>query len=157
MDWHFNKSEGIKLCKRELFHKNHIYKEFGRFCRMDLPLKTTTSHSNQPTIESLQAQVEEFTAKLRWYEEQFRLSQQKRFGTSSEKTLNNQLALEWFNEAEKVILKQPNPLLKRSPIAAKRNLIIRMSLPKTFQLKWLNIVYRMRNRFARSVVVLCMR
>ncbi len=49
-------------------------------------MKTTLSHSNQPTIESLQAQVEELTAKVRWYEEQFRLSQQKRFGTSSEKT-----------------------------------------------------------------------
>ncbi|AZV43854.1 transposase [Peribacillus asahii] len=64
-------------------------------------MKTTSSHQNQPTIESLQAQVEELTAKVRWYEEQFRLSQQKRFGTSSEKTTENQLALELFNEAEK--------------------------------------------------------
>ena len=39
-------------------------------------MKTTFSHSNQPKIESLQAQVEELTAKVRWYEEQFRLSQQ---------------------------------------------------------------------------------
>lgn len=38
---------------------------------------------------------------MRWYEEQFRPSQQKRFGTSSEKTTENQLALELFNEAEK--------------------------------------------------------
>ena len=29
---------------------------------------------------------EELTAKLNWYEEQFRLSQQKRFGASSEQT-----------------------------------------------------------------------
>ncbi|MFS0667703.1 IS66 family transposase [Peribacillus frigoritolerans] len=68
---------------------------------MDSSMKTTSSHQNQPTIESLQAQVEELTAKVRWYEEQFRLSQQKRFGTSSEKTTENQLALELFNEAEK--------------------------------------------------------
>ncbi|PGU02839.1 IS66 family transposase [Bacillus cereus] len=68
---------------------------------MDLSMKTTLSHSNQPTIESLQAQVEELTAKVRWYEEQFRLSQQKQFGTSSEKKPNNQIALELFNEAEK--------------------------------------------------------
>ncbi|OJE21772.1 hypothetical protein BAQ46_20760 [Bacillus paranthracis] len=60
---------------------------------MDLSMKTTPSHSSQPTIESLQVQVEELTAKVRWYEEQFRLSQQKRFGTSSEKTPNNQLYL----------------------------------------------------------------
>ncbi|WP_242218453.1 transposase [Bacillus cereus group sp. BfR-BA-01380] len=59
-------------------------------------MKTTLSHSNQPTIESLQAQVEELTAKVRWYEEEFRLSQQKQFGTSSEKTPNNQIALELF-------------------------------------------------------------
>ncbi|WP_423240909.1 transposase domain-containing protein [Garciella nitratireducens] len=31
-------------------------------------------------------QIEELTIKLNWYEEQFRLSQQKRFGSSSEKT-----------------------------------------------------------------------
>uniref|UniRef100_UPI00359C14AB IS66 family transposase zinc-finger binding domain-containing protein n=1 Tax=Bacillus pseudomycoides TaxID=64104 RepID=UPI00359C14AB len=64
-------------------------------------MKTTPSHSNQPTIESLQAQVEEPSAEVRWYEEQFRLIQQKRFGTSSEKTPNNQLALELLNETEK--------------------------------------------------------
>lgn len=48
----------------------------------------------------LQAQqIEELTAKLNWYEEQFRLSQQKRFGSSSEKTNLDQLSI--FNEAEK--------------------------------------------------------
>jgi len=40
----------------------------------------------------------ELTAKVNWYEEQFRLSQQKRFGSSSEKTNPDQLTL--FNEAE---------------------------------------------------------
>ncbi len=57
--------------------------------------KTTTL-----TIEQLQNQIEaqqqqialqnqqiaELTLKLKWYEEQFRLSQKKRFGSSSEKT-----------------------------------------------------------------------
>jgi transposase len=37
-------------------------------------------------------QIEELTAKLNWYEEQFRLSQQKRFGSSSEKTNPDQLS-----------------------------------------------------------------
>lgn len=64
-------------------------------------MKKMTKQTQPPTIESLQAQVAELTAKVRWYEEQFRLSQQKRFGTSSEKTPENQLALELFNEAEK--------------------------------------------------------
>jgi hypothetical protein len=31
-------------------------------------------------------------AKLKWYEEQFRFSQQRRFGASSEKTHPNQLS-----------------------------------------------------------------
>lgn len=47
-------------------------------------------------------QAEALTAKVQWYEEQFRLSQQKRFGSSSEKTRNpDQQELPLFNEAEK--------------------------------------------------------
>ncbi|WP_245837402.1 IS66 family transposase [Virgibacillus phasianinus] len=41
---------------------------------------------------------EELEAKIKWYEEQFRLSQQRQFGSSSEKTNPDQLSL--FNEAE---------------------------------------------------------
>lgn len=48
--------------------------------------------------QELQLQNTELTAKLKWYEEQFRLSQQKRFGASSERTPPEQLLL--FNEAE---------------------------------------------------------
>lgn len=60
-----------------------------------------------PTIEELTAkntelvkQNEVLQAKLNWLEEQFRLSQQKKFGASSEKTNQDQLALSLFNEAE---------------------------------------------------------
>lgn len=122
-------------------------------------MKTTLSHSNQLTIELLQAQLEEPTAKVRWYGEQFRLSQQKQFGTSSEKTPNNQLALELFNEAERESDSETplNQLLKQSPIVVRRNAVIGMSLSKTLRLKLLNIVYLMRNRFVRAVMVLCMR
>lgn len=49
-------------------------------------------------ISVQQQQIEELSAKLNWYEEQFRLSQQRRFGTSSEKSDPNQLTL--FDEAE---------------------------------------------------------
>jgi transposase len=45
-------------------------------------------------------QIAELTAKLTWYEEQFRLSQQKRFGRSSEQT-NHPEQMQLFNEAEK--------------------------------------------------------
>ncbi|WP_149029976.1 IS66 family transposase zinc-finger binding domain-containing protein, partial [Effusibacillus lacus] len=65
----------------------------------------TIANTNPSTIEELQQQnakleqqVAELTAKLTWYEEQFRLSQQKKFGTSSERTNSDQLHL--FNEAE---------------------------------------------------------
>jgi transposase len=63
--------------------------------------------ANQPTIEELsrqkaklEQQVAELSAKLKWYEEQFRLAQKKRFGASSEKTHPDQLELDLFNEAE---------------------------------------------------------
>jgi transposase len=60
-----------------------------------------------PTIEELQqktAKLEqqnaELSAKLKWYEEQYRLAKQKRFGASSEKTHPDQLTMDIFNEAE---------------------------------------------------------
>ena len=49
---------------------------------------------------ALEKQNEALLAKLNWWEAQFRLSQQKKFGTSSEKTNQDQLALTLFNEME---------------------------------------------------------
>ena len=48
--------------------------------------------------ESLKAEVAELTQKVNWFMEQFRLSQQNRFGPSSEKSSYTQLNL--FNEPE---------------------------------------------------------
>ncbi|PAV31081.1 IS66 family transposase [Virgibacillus profundi] len=48
--------------------------------------------------EKLEMEKEALEAKLKWYEEQFRLSQQRRFGSSSEQMHPDQLSL--FNEAE---------------------------------------------------------
>lgn len=48
----------------------------------------------------LEKQNEVLQAKLKWFEEQFRLSQHQKFGTSSEKTNPDQLELSLFNEAE---------------------------------------------------------
>lgn len=63
--------------------------------------------TNESTIEELQArnaelkkQNEALQAKIKWLEEQFRLSQHKKFGTSSEKTNPDQLEFPLFNEAE---------------------------------------------------------
>ena len=50
------------------------------------------------TILVQEQQIVELNAKLKWYEEQFRLSCQKQFGASSEKTPPEQLNL--FNEVE---------------------------------------------------------
>lgn len=69
-------------------------------------MKTTTKTSTQSTenlqerCESLEKQVAELTGKLKWFEEQFRLSQKRQFGASSEKTHPDQLELSLFNEAE---------------------------------------------------------
>lgn len=49
---------------------------------------------------ALEKQNEALLAKLNWLEAQFRLSQQKKFGASSEKTNQDQLALTLFNEIE---------------------------------------------------------
>jgi transposase len=57
-----------------------------------------TTELYEATIAKQDAQIAELSAKLKWYEEQFRLAQQKRFGASSEKTHSDQLDL--FNEAE---------------------------------------------------------
>lgn len=69
-------------------------------------MKTTTTNSTN-TIENLQQRCEtlekqkaELTAKLKWFEEQFRLSKQRQFGSSSEKTNPDQLELPLFNEVE---------------------------------------------------------
>jgi len=79
--------------------------------------KTTKTPNSNPTIEELQKRLEqlekhnaeleaklkkqnELEAKLNWLEEQLRLHQLKRFGTSSEKTNPDQLELTLFNETE---------------------------------------------------------
>lgn len=64
-----------------------------------------TAHTTKESIEyykahteKLEMEKEALESELKWYEEQFRLSQQRRFGSSSEKTDSDQLSL--FNEAE---------------------------------------------------------
>lgn len=70
---------------------------------MENTLKTTQTTENINTLEQkyalLEQEVEVLNAKLKWYEEQFRLSQAQRFTPSSEKTPDGQVSL--FDEAEK--------------------------------------------------------
>lgn len=65
------------------------------------------NRAEQQSLEELQQQNQKLhedlarlSAQLKWYEEQFRLAQQKRFGSSSEKTHPDQLEMNLFNEAE---------------------------------------------------------
>lgn len=60
-----------------------------------LTLEQLQQHNTQ-----LEQQNRELSAKLKGYEEQFRLAQHKRFGTSSEKTDPDQIEMDLFNEAE---------------------------------------------------------
>lgn len=68
---------------------------------------TTIEEWEQKTAK-LEQQNAELAAKLKWYEEQFRLAQKKRFGASSEKTDSDQLELDLFNEAEVLATPEAN-------------------------------------------------
>ncbi|WP_174520358.1 IS66 family transposase zinc-finger binding domain-containing protein, partial [Neobacillus fumarioli] len=90
--------------------------------------KTANSNTTTPTIENLLKRLEwlekqnaeleaklkkqnELETKLKWFEEQFRLLQQKRFSFSSEKTNPDQLEL--FNEVENEVNPDlPEPTLE---------------------------------------------
>lgn len=67
--------------------------------KSDTVTSSTIEELVQQNVE-LERQNKELLAKLKWWEEQFRLSQQKRFGASSEKTNPDQLELPLFNEVE---------------------------------------------------------
>jgi len=73
-----------------------LVESIGMENALDKPSETT--EDLQVQVVKLQSQVDELAAKVKWYEEQFRLSQQKKFGASSERTHPDQLQL--FNEAE---------------------------------------------------------
>jgi len=59
-----------------------------------------TTEDLETRVSTLEKENAELAAQLKWYQEQFRLSQKQRFGTSSEKTHPDQLELPLFNEAE---------------------------------------------------------
>lgn len=74
----------------------------SNFLGMENQTKSTTLTIDELAEQNakLAQQNAELAAKLKWYEEQFRLAQQKRFGASSEKTHPDQLEMNLFNEAE---------------------------------------------------------
>src|SRR5699024_2567881 len=66
----------------------------------NLCMEKTVEKNNEHTIEYYKERNEELEAKLKWYEEQFRLLQKQKYGASSEKTNEDQMSLPLFNEAE---------------------------------------------------------
>jgi transposase len=72
------------------------------------------AENHKKTIEKLEKEVIELKALVKYYEELYRLSQQKRFGSSSEKTAPNQRELELFDEAENEADKhKPEPTVEQ--------------------------------------------
>jgi transposase len=55
---------------------------------------------HKKSIETLEKEIVELKALVKYYEEQYRLSQHKKFGSSSEKTSPGQTELNFFDEAE---------------------------------------------------------
>ena len=102
-------------------------------------------------------QIAELTAKLTWYEEQFRLSQQKRFGRSSEQT-NHPEQMQLFNEAEKEAEPSlPEPTMEEIPTGAVKDRgTVRHSL-KTCRWKPSNTAYPPKSRYVPAVVEICMK
>jgi len=80
----------------------------------------------QQRITELERQLEQLQNRNQFLEEQFRLAQQKRFGTSSE---GHPGQGELFNEAE-AELEQPEPEPKDEPITPRRKQPKRKPLPK---------------------------
>ncbi|KPH68143.1 MULTISPECIES: IS66 family transposase [Bacillaceae] len=63
-------------------------------------MEKIVENNNEHTIEYYKERNQELEAKLKWYEEQFRLLQKQKYGVSSEKTNDDQMSLPLFNEAE---------------------------------------------------------
>src|SRR5690625_1931255 len=72
----------------------------SNFFMYNIPMGKTAEKINKHPIEYYISRTEELEAKVKWYEEQFRLLQKQKYGASSEKTNENQMSLPLFNEAE---------------------------------------------------------
>nr|WP_301281721.1 IS66 family transposase [Virgibacillus proomii] len=82
---------GIRLGKSDSF-------SYPYFMEKTAQTKKNSIEYYQELNEKLEMEKEELEAKLQCYEEQFRLLQKQKFGSSSEKTNSDQLSL--FNEVE---------------------------------------------------------
>ena len=85
------------------------------------------------------AEIEQLSAKVRWFEEQFHLARHKQFGTSSERSVKEQGEL--FNEAEVIAEAGPAEERFRQTITYERKKPGRKPIPKDIPLE--RIEYRL--------------
>lgn len=96
----------IIMMRIKKFYRNLSYEKGIRhvlsnlFGMRNLTGNTQTIEKLTTENEQLTKEVESLRTKINWLEEQFRLSQQRKFGASSEKSHPDQLDLQLFNEAE---------------------------------------------------------
>jgi transposase len=107
----------LKTLAFRLFFLALFYQELYNNIMSNTELKSIniSEYSRKELEEAfvkLSIEKEQAELKLKWYEEQYRLSKQKLFGKSSEKNIEGQIALPIFNEAE----------LERQPITVEPNL-----------------------------------
>ena len=90
---------------------------------MDNAAANLTNEDLQKQIALLEQKVAELTAKLDWYERQYRLAMQRRYGSSSERTAPEERQL--FNEAETEAKPSlPEPTVETITYRRRRRLVI---------------------------------
>lgn len=117
-------------------------------------MEKTVENNNKHTIEyyiaysqELESEKVELEAKLRWYEEQFRLLQKQKYGASSEKTNEDQLSLPLFNEAEDTAdLKVEEPALDTITYKRKKNRRTRDELMKDLPVETIEYELPLKDR-----------
>lgn len=89
-----------KFLQNLSFKKGIRHNVSNPFSMRNLTKPTQTIEELTTQNEQLTQEIESLQAKINWLEEQFRLSQQRKFGVSSEKSHPDQIELQLFNEAE---------------------------------------------------------
>src|SRR5699024_11373868 len=130
-----------KILQNLSFKKGIRHTLSNLFSMRNLTDNTQTIEQLATENEQLTQEVESLRAKINWLEEQFRLSQQRKFGASSEKSHPNQLELQLFNEAEVIADdKVEEPTIKTIPYRRKKRVGQREEMLKIFRQKRSRII-----------------
>jgi transposase len=105
----------------------------------DFPILPESRQELIDLVSRQASEIEQLSAKLRWFEEQFHLARHKRFGASSERTSKEQGIL--FNEAEAIAESDPAQEEIRQRITYERKKPGRKPIPKDLPIE--RIEYRL--------------